>query len=179
MSVHKTWVEWLPHEDALLLQLAEGHGSVKTMMVRFPRHTYSGVCERLYQLRPGVTRAKKRADRTPSAVAILRVMKNALPLTCNEIAAASGVSERRTAEMLRLMRGKDVYISRWSRVAKAGAIGGPWVAMYSLGADADVDRPAPEAKSVIEERCRTKRRLAEQTSNPFAVVANQIIRRAA
>jgi hypothetical protein len=169
----RTWKKWTPEEDALLAELWNTPGPMKTHLDKFSDRSEHAVVSRAAEI--GLGKRPKRSITQSSATnaAIMRALAIG-PMDAVEISAKSGVERNHVSRRLKSMHANaEVYIVKWERFSVMGR----YTRIWAIGSEKDAVKPTPPTQAVRERR-RMKRMKLEDPERYEQRLARRRIQRA-
>jgi hypothetical protein len=148
----RTWKKWTPEEDALLRELWNAPGPMKTHLEKFSNRSEHAVVSRAAEIGLGKRPQRSISQCYVTNAAIMRALAIG-PMDAVEISAKSGVERNRVSRRLKDMHAAgNVYVARWDRFSVMGR----YTRIWAIGAEKDAVKPTPPTQAVRERR-RMKR----------------------
>lgn len=169
----KTCKKWTEAEDAILREIWETPGSIKSQLHKLPGRTWFAVKHHSASLKMPPRSKLKASTYSWVREVVDAELQKGRPMTSLQIAGLTPASHPRINQILREGHGKTYYIAGWIRSREHG----DWYPKWAWGQEEDVRRPANKNKvqAMKEYRARKKLKEASQTNNPFAVLVQQVM----
>lgn len=168
--------KWTEEENLLLAELRQGMGSMKQLSAKIPGRTANACIVHATKTGMGRRHHTQYATRFSWVdVLVADALKKHPGRTVRELAEITATSYPGCHRALTDGHGKRYHISGWTRFRSTQK----WTAKWSIGEGEDVPKPRRLTGAESKRRQKEFRKLKEQTSNPFAIAMNQVLREAA